>query len=234
MSTENKQKKAILFSGGGQINIELVKTLLDKERGNEVYKRAVYIGAANGDRVPFFLNMKSILVGVGIPKVTHLKLAQNDVDVAKAKELLQKADVIFISGGEVEDGMNWLDKHGLRETVVEQYYEGKQFICVSAGTIMMGKYWLDMDEDNNHKNPKIFTCLGIIPHVFDTHAENEDWIELKTALRLLGNNSIGYGIPTLGLITATSDGKLEGINSDLLEFMYNEKGYIITPKREIC
>ena len=219
--------KAVLFSGGGRIDIEETKALLyDSLKG----KRAAYIGAANGDRVAFFENMKTMLLRLGIKKVDFLRLARKDVDEKEVRKILKEADIIFISGGEVEDGMKWLSIHNLCEYLKVLFNEGKQFICVSAGTIMMGSHWFSIDESKKDSNPTLIECLGIIPTVFDTHAEDEDWIELKTTLRLLGEGSIGHGIPSFGMITADGSGNLVGYDTDILEYRYKNDNFTITVK----
>ncbi|MCL1830511.1 MAG: Type 1 glutamine amidotransferase-like domain-containing protein [Oscillospiraceae bacterium] len=231
MKEHDRTKKAILFSGGGPIDTDRLNLLLRQNTMQFQGNKAVYIGAANGDRESSFVSMSEFLERLGVVQIDFLRLAREDVDIKASKALLQNSDIIFISGGEVEDGMNWLHHHNLADFLCRMYSEGKQFICISAGTIMMGRYWVNMDETGNGKNLKIFDCLGIIPAVFDTHAEDEDWIELKTALRLLGEDSLGYGIPSYGIITATSSGELTGYNTDILEFRYVDDRYSVTPKR---
>ena len=234
MNHRNNEKDAILFSGGGRFDIEAVKQLIQDSQTSGPYRKAVYIGAANGDREAAFESARDVLIYAGLEEVVFLKLAGEDVDTSKVEEMLKAADVIFISGGEVEDGMKWLTKHNLCEYIRQMYFAGKQFLCVSAGTIMMGRYWVNMDEQGEGRNPYLFDCLNLIPEVFDTHAEEEDWRELKTALRLMGKNSVGYGIPTLGLITADSSGRLTGYNTRLLQFRYNGDGsYTVSAKRGI-
>lgn len=228
-----RANRAILISGGGSIEVERLKGILKEEMPNIKDIKASYIGAANSDREPFFENMKAILLQIGVQSVDFLRLATKDVDIDEIKRKLSESNLIFISGGEVEDGMKWLEYHNLSDFFRLQYSLGKQFICVSAGTIMMGRYWVNMDEDNLGANPKLFGCLGIIPCIFDTHAENEEWIELKTALNLLGEGSIGYGLPTLGIITATSEGELLGCETDILEFKNDNNDFYITAKRGI-
>jgi hypothetical protein len=83
---------------------------------------------------------------------------------------------------------------------------------------MMGKHWVHWDDENNDDTARLFDCLGFIPAVFDTHAEDEDCKELKTALRLLGPGARGYGIPRDGMISADGLGTLVNLEKELLVY----------------
>ena len=153
-----------------------------------------YVGAANGDNAIFFGSIRTLLEEAGAGHIFLLPLAQESIDIASVKQALEQADVVFLSGGEVEDGMHWLKKHGLDSFLWELRGRGKLFLGVSAGSIMMGTYWVRWADPEDDGTAELFDCLGFVPTTFDTHAENEDWKELKTALHLQGSGSRGYGI----------------------------------------
>jgi len=187
--------------------------------------QVAYIGTANGDNMDFFTMIKSILMTAGAQKVILVKLAKKKVDINGVKNVLASADVIFLSGGEVEDGMNWLKKHGLICFFKDLYNEGKRFVGLSAGSIMMGAHWVRWEKPEDDTTAELFGCLGIIPAVFDTHGEDENWKELKTALKLLGDGARGYGIPCHGMISADSRGTLVNLEKPLLTYV-NDNGRI--------
>lgn len=115
--------------------------------------------------------------------------------------------------------MMWLVRHGLDSFLKELYSNGKLFFGLSAGSIMMGTHWVRWDDPDDDDTASLFDCLGFVPTVFDTHAEDEDWKELKTALRLLGPGAKGYGIPSGGVISADGTGKLTNLQKEPLLFM---------------
>ena len=180
-----------------------------------------YIGTANGDSPAFFEAMEATLKQAGAYEVLFLRLADDHADIDAAKDSLSGADVVFLAGGEVEDGMVWLDKHGLSSFLRDLYTQGKRFIGVSAGTIMMGTHWTHWDVQEDDSTASLFDCLGIIPCLFDVHGEDEDWVELKTTLRLLGEGSIGYALPAGAMISADSGGILMDIEKKHLIFQNN-------------
>ena len=227
MNTQCKETPAMLLSGGQPMNADMMSCLMAPTLARNPKPNIAYIGAANGDRLAFFGMIKPLLLQGGARSVTFVKLARDSVDLSEARGTLSASDAVFISGGEVEDGMNWLKKHGLTEFLGNLYAEGKPFLCTSAGTIMMGERWVRWDDPEDDDTAELFDCLGVIPCVFDTHAEDEDWIELKTVLRLMGDGARGYGIPKGGIISADSSGALHALRQKLLTFTYKNGTYSV-------
>lgn len=220
MSTE---RPAFLLAGGRPIDSSAIIHSFEnvlKECGKQKPKVA-YVGVANQDNLLFFSSIKSLMVKAGAGEVVLLHLARKKVDIDTAKASLESADAIFLSGGEVEDGMIWLAKHGFDSFLKDLYGRGKLFFGVSAGSIMMGTHWVRWENPDDDSTAQLFNCLAFVPTVFDTHAEDEDWIELKTVLRLLGPEARGYGIPSGGMISADSQGNLVNLEKALLCYVNN-------------
>lgn len=227
MSGEPKELPAILFAGGQPLDIFTAGKILSPVFKEFQDPKVAYIGAANGDSTAFFFTVKNILSGAGASEVAFVKLASDNADARAARDALARADIIFLSGGEVEDGINWLKKHGLFEFLKELHRDGRQFVGISAGAIMAGAYWVRWGVPGDDDTASLFECLGLSPKTFDTHAEDEDWIELKTALRLLGDGSRGYGIPRGGVIAAYGDGGLVNLKKEYLTFTYELGEYTV-------
>ena len=227
MSDTIRETPAYLLAGGRPSNTADMVRMISRAYSAVENPLVAYIGTANGDSLVFYKMMQALLMRAGARKVTFARLAKEKVNVDEVKSILSSADIIFLSGGEVEDGINWLRKHRLVEFLKELYSGGKQFIGVSAGSIMMGSHWVRWENPDDDATAELFDCLGIIPAVFDTHAEAEDWIELKTVLRLQGNGARGYGIPTGGMISADSNCAFVSLEpeKDLITFV-NENGQI--------
>jgi peptidase E len=136
-------------------------------------------------------------------------IAPFNADLNKAREVLQNADGIFMSGGDAEEGMRILQHKNMAEFLRTLAKEGKLFIGVSAGSIMMCKEWVRWKDPENYSTAELFPCLGLVPIICDTHAEKDDWVELKAALELAGNGTTGYGISSGSCIKVYPDGKLE-------------------------
>ena len=225
MSASGSEKPVFLLSGGRQTGSGDMARQLAHALGGLHKPHVAYIGAANGDNVLFYERMKSFLAQGGAGKVVFVRLAKKRIDADAAMEALSAANVVFLAGGEVEDGMNWLRRHGLVDFLRELHGGGKQFVGVSAGTIMMGAHWVRWENPEDDATAGLFDCLGLVPFVFDTHAEDEDWVELKTALRLMGSGTLGYGVPSGGFVRADSQGKLANLEKACLAFV-NDGGQI--------
>jgi peptidase E len=215
-------KPLFLLAGGGPQRPEK-EALFIARALNEcgcAEPKVAYIGTASSDSVLFFKFMKAVLQKAGAADIKMVKLAKAKTDLSAARKTLEAADMIFLSGGEVYDGMVWLVRHDMVGYMHELRQQGKVFLGVSAGAIMMGSKWVRWEDEKDDSTASLFDCLNFIPTTFDTHAEDEDWKELKTALRLQGHCSRGYGIHRGGMVVA-GDGGLEAAGEPLLCYVNN-------------
>jgi len=225
--TIGKEIPATLVAGGRPFDPAAMARLMSHAFKGIQKPLVAYIGTANGDNPAFFLLMKSMLKKAGAEKIIFVHLAKKNPDLEAAKKNLAGADVVFLAGGEVEDGMNWLKKHGLAGFLKELYSRGKRFLGISAGVIMMGTHWVRWEIEGDDNTSELFDCLAFTPALFDVHGESEDWIELKAALKLLGDGARGYGLPCGSMISADSRGTLVNLEKEYLVFI-NEEGRIRT------
>ena len=211
-----KKIPAILIAGGRPRDPDAMAKMMSYAFKGIQKPVVAYIGTANGDNPAFFMMMKILLKKAGAEKVIFVHLAKEKPNLEAAKKVLTNADLIFLSGGEVEDGMNWLNKHGLVTFLSDLYNAGKRFMGVSAGVIMMGTHWVRFPGNDTSE---LFDCLGIIPLLFDVHGEDEDWVELKAALKLMGDGARGYALPRECMISADSQGTLINLSKEYLVFV---------------
>ena len=109
-----------------------------------------YVGAASGDSQPFFSMISGHLRRCGAGRVTLASLASGRGELEKARAILESADMVFISGGDVEAGMAVLGERQILPFLRELFERGKPFFGSSAGSIMLGRQWVrweDPDDD---------------------------------------------------------------------------------------
>ena len=220
----NETKPIFLLAGGDFHNPKSMAPSMARalrECGRQK-PRVAYLGVASGDNFIFYRAVKSLLHEAGAAEVSLVRLAKTRVDLSSAKQALEAADAIFISGGEVDDGMRWLVQHGLVDFLKELRNQGKLFFGVSAGSIMMGTHWVRWENPNDDATAELFDCLGFAPTTFDTHAEDEGWKELKMALQLQGPGARGYGIPIGGMVSVDNQGQMVALEKTLLCYVNNE------------
>ena len=172
-----------------------------------------YVGAASGDSRPFFLMISGYLRACGAGYVTLAPLVGKRAKLEKARAILKSADMVFISGGDVEMGMKVLEERQILPLLRELFEKGKPFFGTSAGSIMLAWQWVRWEDPDDDTTASLFPCLGFAPIVCDTHGETEGWEELRTLLRLSPEGTLGYGIQAGAGLRVYPDGKLEALGA---------------------
>jgi peptidase E len=166
-----------------------------------------YIGSACNDDRGFFGMLKGYFALSGAGKVILVPTVH-----AFNKKSFEKgcaeADLVFLSGGDVEEGMNILAKRSLAKPLAEMFNDGKMFFGLSAGSIMLAKTWVRWKNESDESS-ELFNCLGFAPVLCDTHGEEDKWDELKAAIKLSPDKTIGYGIRTASGLMVLPNGKIE-------------------------
>ena len=191
-----------------------------------------YIGAAHGDSLMFFLFIKRQITAAGAGKVELVPLAKKKSNMEKAQSIIESADCIFVSGGDVAEGMRVLTEKSVVPLIKKRYNEGALIIGVSAGSIMLAKQWINWPDENDEASAELFPCMNIAPVLCDTHGEEDKWDELHSLLRLTADDQIGYGIPSGGAMRISSDGTVEAISMPL--YRIERKGDKIVPINDLA
>ena len=181
-----------------------------------------YVGAANGDSPDFFKWMTSYLQMAGAGEVRLAPMAGKGADLEEARHVLNTADSVFISGGDVEAGMRQLEEKNLNSVFGSLYRRGVLFFGSSAGSIMLAKCWIRWRDPADDLTAEIFPCMGLADVVCDTHGEAEGWEELHCFLKLTGTDRVGYGIPTGLALCIHPDGSVEAIGGAVNRFVWRE------------
>lgn len=156
--------------------------------------RVAYIGTASGDDGEFFEAMRARLQASGAGEVELAPLCGAAADPVKARRVLSLADAVFVSGGDVVEGMeNLLAQGGMIAELRKRFEAGVPFMGVSAGSIMLSRGWVRWAAEAGGQDTLI-ECLGFAPVYCDVHGEADGWGELKALLRLLPKEAVGYAI----------------------------------------
>ncbi len=206
-------RPVFLLAGGRPRNAQTFNPLFQSvfEESGKEHPAIAYVGAASDENKAFYLMMAAMLKGTGAGKIRHAVLASAKADIKKAKEILESADIVYISGGDVEHGMQVVQEKSVADYLVGLYKQGKPFFGVSAGSIMLAKEWIRWRDPNDDTTAEIFPCLGIAPVICDTHGEADGWEELQALLALEKDGTTGYGIVSGTAIKVFPDGKIEAL-----------------------
>jgi peptidase E len=170
-----------------------------------------YIGAASGDDRQFFKMISTYMRDCGAGEVTLAPLVSKRAKIEKTRSIIESADMVFVSGGDVEEGMEVLEERGMLPFLRGLRAGGKPFFGLSAGSIMLAREWIVWDDPNDDATSNTFPCMGLAQVLCDTHSEGEDWEELRALLVLSPEGTAGYGIPTGAGLCVYPDGELEAL-----------------------
>lgn len=218
-------KPVYLLAGGrprsGKHNL-LVQTVYEEIGINNPV--VAYTGTANGDDKRFFGFITNELTQAGAGKIVHAVIAGRNADLKKAQKILEDADIVFVSGGDVEAGMKVLEEKSQIDFFNSLYRQGKPFFGVSAGALMLAEKWVRWPDPNDEDSAELFTCLGFAPVICDAHDEEGGWEELKAALMLEKKGKRGYGMTGGSGIKVTPDGRVTSIGGTIHQYIRRADG----------
>lgn len=202
-----------------------------------------YIGAASGDNAAFRLHIGNLLEQAGAGQVLLAPLCGARADPEKAKTILEAADVVFVSGGDVEEGMRVLREQGMVSVLGSLYRQGVPFIGVSAGSIMLADRWVRWTDPDDDGSAELFPCLGFAPVLCDTHGEGpkpetrtpngcgpeEGWEELRAALTVSPPGTVGYGIVSGTALVVEPGGRVSALGGEAHVFRRETAGVVQLP-----
>jgi len=183
-----------------------------------------YVGTASGDNAAFRLLIANRLQKAGAGKVTLAPLCGRRGNTEKAKTVIEASDLVFFSGGDVEEGMRVLKEKGMTDPLRYLYRTGKPFFGISAGSIMLARQWIRWKDPDDDTRAELFDCLGLAPVPCDTHGEAEGWEELKALLALSPTGTIGYGIASGTAIVVDPDDSVSALGGEVHRFQKRAGG----------
>jgi len=181
--------------------------------------RVAYVGAASGDDRDFLRWITALLEAAGAGRVVLAPTAGEGADGKEAARILRAADLVFVSGGDVEAGIRVLVERELDTLLRERHAAGVPFCGMSAGSIMLAQSWIRWADPSDDATAEAFACLGVAPALCDTHAEAEEWEELRALLGRIEEGRIGYGIPTGGALEVNAAGAVAALNGPVPRFV---------------
>jgi len=234
----NVPKPVYLVARGSDRKCLKSVTRMIREDTGKTKPTIAYVGVASGDSLPFYVMMSTIIKEGGDCQIRRVLIAPKKADLNKARAALESADAIFVSGGDVEAGMRVLEEKNIAGFLTTLFRRGKFLFGTSAGSIMLAREWVRWRDPEDDSTTELFPCLGITPIICDTHAEADDWEELKAALRLKEEGTQGYGIPSGSCLKVYPDGRMEALAGAVTQFLKRRDRIIrqpeLLPRREVA
>jgi hypothetical protein len=159
-----------------------------------------YVGTATDDNRGFFAMIRGALSAT-TARMALVRIASARASMADARKLLDESDMVFVSGGDVERGVQVLNDRDMAQPLRALARRGRPMFGISAGSIMLAREWVRFPGDDDAR-AEIFPCLGIAPLHVDAHSEDDGWSELRVLVRLLhergDQDAVGYGLTRKG------------------------------------
>ena len=133
--------KRIIAIGGGElrekttIKIDEYIAMLAKERAGGNRANALFIPTASHDYMPYYNTFHKVYTGVFDIKTDVALTVFKEPDMEKMKAKFQKADVIYVGGGDTVFMMEQWKKTGLLPLIEDAYERGVILAGLSAGAI---------------------------------------------------------------------------------------------------
>ena len=133
--------KRIIAIGGGELRerttlkIDEYIATLAKEHAGENRANALFIPTASHDFMPYYNTFHKVYTGVFNIKTDVALSVFKDVDMEKMKAKFEKADVIYVGGGDTVFMIEHWKKTGLLELLKDAYERGVIIAGLSAGAI---------------------------------------------------------------------------------------------------
>jgi peptidase E len=177
--------------------------------------RAAYIGASNGDKPEFYSIFRAAMEQIRVSDCRMIPSAPTEQD----QSFLNSADLVLLSGGDVELGWKVMKDNGLSESLVARFNSGAVLMGVSAGAVQLGLVGWRHSEASN---ADLFSTLALVPYVVSAHEEDQDWADLKKLVQFMGGTTYGLGIPKGGAAIHYPDGTLQPVRHSVHVFQIKD------------
>lgn len=171
-------KKTIIAIGGGELRerttlkIDEYIAELAKARAGENRANALFIPTASHDYMPYYNTFHKVYTGVFNIKTDVALTVFKEPDMEKMKAKFEKADVIYVGGGDTVFMIDSWEQSGLLPLIEDAYRRGVILAGLSAGAIC---WFSDIYTDSETVNGKgeekysMFKGLGWIDGIISPH-----------------------------------------------------------------
>ena len=224
-------QRTLIAIGGGELK-ERTTLKIDeyiaeraKARAGERRANALFLPTASHDFMPYYNTFHKVYTGVFDIKTDVALCVFKDVDLSRMKEKFDKADMIYVGGGDTVFMIEQWEKTGILPLIREAYERGVVLCGLSAGAICwFSDMYTDSAVDGNGEKYSMFSGLGWIKGKISPHygARMVDFDKI-----LCYNNGSAYGLEdnsalvledeqVCGVISSGGTGwKIESLNGEL-------------------
>lgn len=168
--------RKIVAIGGGELRerttlkIDEYLATLAKERAGDKRANALFIPTASHDFMPYYNTFHKVYTGIFDIKTDVALTVFKEVDLEKLKAKFEKADLIYVGGGDTVFMMQSWEKSGVLPLLKEAYQRGVVLAGLSAGAICwFSDIYTDSLKTEDGMEYAMFKGLGWIDGVVSPH-----------------------------------------------------------------
>lgn len=178
--------RVIVAIGGGEIKAKTTREIdeyivnLAKKRAGEKRAVALFIGTASHDSLPYFNSFRKTYTSIFDVKADLALLTKKDIPMEHIKEKVEKADVIYVGGGDTLYMLEVWQKTGMRELILDAYNRGVIISGLSAGAICwFEKIYTDSEKISGGEYV-VRDGLGVLKGIMTPHFNlREEFVEVS-------------------------------------------------------
>lgn len=168
--------KRIVAIGGGELRERTTLKIdeyiagLAKQHAGENRPNALFIPTASHDYMPYYNTFHKVYTGVFNIKTDVALTVYKEPDMEKMRAKFEKADVIYVGGGDTVFMIEHWKKVGLLPLIQEAYERGKLIVGLSAGAICwFSDIYTDSLQTEDGAKYAMFKGLGWIDGIISPH-----------------------------------------------------------------
>lgn len=174
----HSEANMIIAIGGGEVKdretLAIDKFIVASAKKSQ--PNFLFIPTASSDSNGYISTVCSLYEELGC-QTEALYLCEREVDYVQIKEQIEKADIIYVGGGNTEYMMQLWRKYGVDKLLLEAYQDGKILSGLSAGSIcwfIAGYSDSEVIAGLEHAKYKWVKGLGILPYLHCPHYDEPE------------------------------------------------------------
>lgn len=172
------ERKLIAIGGGSlaeKTTLDIDRRVAELAKKHAGDKRAVgvFIGTASHDSMPYFNTFRKTYTGEFDVKADCVLSVYGEMNDEKIRSKFQKADMLYIGGGDTLFMLDYWKKKGIYDLVLDAYERGVVVCGLSAGAICwFEKMYTDSDSFDDGGKYHICDGIGKIDGLFCPHYDD--------------------------------------------------------------
>ena len=222
--------KRIIAIGGGEIRsketleIDRYIATLAREHAGENRPYGLFIGTASHDSMPYFNSFRKTYTSVFDIKADVALTVYGEMDLEKIKGKFEKADFIYVGGGDTLYMLKRWQEFGLLDLIKDAYERGVIICGLSAGAICWFEdIYTDSEFVEREGAYSMQKGLGWLSGRISPHY-NERVADFDEVMLALGKGEKAYGIENLSALEFVNGELTHSINGGGKSYLIENDG----------